>query len=196
MPAPSNDLPRLFESLKPNPEPEDNRRQAAARNAQSKWPLLKSVAPIAPPPGPALSEAEREHWHSATGTPALPSRDFASHSSPFTQALAQSLGKMSTWVPPAHPTTLSAPRESAPTQEPLPTQSPILNSTLPQDNVTEKPVASPPPTERPSSFLAEPPASAKNSLASVFSRIEGKTQPPPLPEPTKPSSFMSRIGKR
>lgn len=189
MPTPFSDLPKLFGSLKPSPESAQDHAEAAARQAQQKWPLLGSVAPEAPSATPELPEEERLRRH-APGSTIARARLAESPQPSFGQALALNLGKMATWAPPTSP---SPSASEAPPPSPPPIQA-IVAPPSPLDTILEKPA--PPSIERSQLFRAEDRSPAKGTLASIFNRIEGKTAPSTASDAPKPSSFMSRIGKR
>lgn len=214
MTKPADDLPALFRSLGPDDIGFQASAQAAAHEAAQRWPLFKAVPPQKPAVTPALTAQERQHWgsqeKSETGErkPAL--------SLPgLSDKLARSLDKMSGRVATdaktqnsAMPTEPEQPPVTPPRSllTPSPTKPPDSRSTLFSGSLKASPNV-----EADDSRLmlfatsaaklsaderAAPAApQADDSLASIFSRLEG-TENPVKKSIDKRSSFLSRLGKR
>lgn len=214
MTKPGDDLPALFRSLGPDDAGFQASTQAAAREAEQRWPLFKAVPPQKPPVTPALSAQERQHW-SSTEKSETSERKPALSLPGLSDKLARSLGKMSGRVAADAPAQNPARRiESEPppvtpppsvrTRPPItpPDSRSILFSDSPKasQNVEADdsrlglfatPAAKPSADER-AAPAAEP---VDDSLASIFSRLEEKEKPSNK-STDKRSSFLSRLGKR
>lgn len=213
MPHPGDDLSALFRSFGPDDANFQAATNAAAQEAEQRWPLFKAVSPRKSELTPALSAEEKQRWSSQekaeTGArkPAL--------SLPgLSDKLAKSLNKMSGRTTPDAPTPVArtAPHQRL-TESPQTTRqftqetpsknrgslfsrsSPAVPSVaLERDEglglfqkKSEDPVA----VHRDMSGSA----CADDSLASVFSRLEGKNDV--VNKPTnRRSSFSGRLGKR
>lgn len=213
MPHPRDDLSALFRSLGSDDADFQATTNAAAQEAEQRWPLLTAVSPRKPELTPPLTAQEKQRWSSQekaeTGErkPAL--------SLPgFSDKLASSLNKMSGRAMPVAPTSVArtAPHQLL-TEPPQPARqftqeapsdnrgslfsrlSPAVPSiALERDEVLglfqKKP-------EEPVAVRRDVSGSARvdDSLANVFSRLEGKTDVADKPA-NRPSSFLGRLGKR
>ena len=212
MPKPTDDLSALFRSL----EPDDSSFQAtethAAPEAAQRGSLFQAVSPRKPETTPTLSVQERQrrsHQEQHEGGERKPALSLPG----LNDKMARSLGKMSGRtadapvknpvkrtepdVPPVAPPCSS---RSVPQMTTMETESPLFIAT---------PKASPTfESQRSGSVLfgsvaggsvapgrvASETAQADDSLAGIFSRLEGK--PETISKPTdKKSSFLRRLGK-
>lgn len=213
MPHPGDDLSALFRSLGPDDANFQATTNAAAQEAEQRWPLFKAVSPRKPEATPALTAQEKQRWSSQekaeTGErkPALTLPGLS-------DKLARSLSKMSGRTMPGAPKPvartaphqrLTEPPQTAcqSTQEtpsekrgsPFSRSSPAVPSAvLERDGVLglfQKKLEEPVAVHRDMSGSAR----ADDSLASVFSRLEGKNDVVNKSADRR-SSFLSRLGKR
>ena len=209
-----DDLPALFRSLAPDDSDFQATALAGAREAEQRWPLFKSASPQKPISTPALSAQERQHWRDQEKSQ-VGERKPALSMPGLGDKLAQSLGKMS-----GRTAADVAPKKSAQRAEPEkpPGEPPRSIRTLPQETPPEDRGAllPAPPTPKPNNEAASVGAGlfnktaiepttierhapdamrADNSLASIFSRLEGKEEPINKPI-NRRSSFLSRLAKR
>lgn len=202
----------LFRSLRPDDANFQASANAAAREAELRWPLFKAVSPRKPEPTPALSAQDRLRW-SNQERPDAEERKPALSLPGVSNKLAKSLSKMSgrtAATAAAKPTVRSEqikPLEEPPRSPPKATKKapaedrrPLFSRTstagrsdqaenyglgLSGNQAETAPVAIEP----------EQPAAARgnDSLASIFSRLEGKEKVAGKPA-GKRASFLGRLG--
>ncbi len=219
MTKPGEDLPTLFRSLGPDDAGFQARALAAAREAEQRWPLFKAIAPQKPPVTPALSDQDRQHWISQEKSEAggrKPALSMPALSLPgLSDKLARGLDKMSGRVAADAPAQTPARQiEPAPppaalpisVEAPSPIAQPdghsILLSGSPKtgENIEASDsglglLATPavePETVEPAAPAAP---RAKDPLAGIFSRLQGKEKPTKNSIATR-SSVLSRLDKR
>lgn len=211
----------LFRSLRPDDAKFQAGTASAAREAELRWPLFKTISPKKPEPTPALSADERRRW-SNQERPNIEERKPALSVPGVSSKLAKSLSRMAPRPAPAvavvAETSVAAP----------PRRKPVTDSARIAPNLAQKP----PERERAGLFsrtaAANPveevqeedydeeaveiqgrqgvaaeaemptPAPAGNSLASLFKRLEKdeKIEKVIAKPVRRQSSFMGRIGKR
>lgn len=214
MPKHHSEMAGLFRSLQPDDSGIQAAEQAAAHDAEERWPLFKAMSPGAPAATPALSDDDRARWRNQP----LPDRaePRGGLSLPgLGHKLADGLARMSqrgagttlaaAALPPVPekkrpPAPASAvPRAAPPAPAdrgkrlpaaPVASASPKTLASAP--GFLKAAAASPaggPPRER------SIPADNGDSLAEIFSRLEGKKNDARTPK-SKHSSFLSRLGRR
>ncbi len=207
-----NDLPGLFRSLKPDKADLQNDAAMSAKAAEQKWPLLRNMSPNIGELPPALSADDRLSWTNTDGAAKSATRKPALSLPGLGEKMAKSLERMSTKVANVVPPHTATRAESQPPRAEAPApgerkQPPSKANATPIDLVAAPFAAlnmkldSPAPASgNLTSSLDVPsdktePAQAENSLAQVFSRLEGKKNSAKRP-PVKSASFMGRLGKR
>lgn len=213
----------LFRSLRPDDAKFQAGTASAAREAELRWPLFKTISPKKPEPTPALSADERRRW-SNQERPSIEERKPALSVPGVSSKLAKSLSRM---APRPAPAPAVAAVAEAPVAAPL-RRKPVSESV----RITPNPTQKPPERERAGPFSrmvaanpveevqeedyeaqavetqgrqgvaakAEMPALAPagNSLVSLFKRLEKdeKIEKVIAKPARRQSSFMGRIGKR
>lgn len=214
MSQPPDKLSGLFRSLRPDDANFRASLNAAAHQAEERWPLLKAISPKKPALTPTLSAEERQHWSSQEQVGSRERKPALSLPG-LGDKLTQSLNKMggrTKVIPAASPAPEPAapqpsPRAAARHMEPLPTEAPKERPGLlfSRPKVVEPSVM--PTPEGLGLFgkkTAEPAVSeplmthvtaADDSLASIFSRL---IEPEKVADKAavKRPSFLSRLGKK
>ena len=203
----------LFRSLRPDNANFQASTTAAAREAELRWPLFKAVSPRKPEPTPALSAQDRLRW-SNQERPDTEERKPALSLPGVSNKLAKSLSKMSgrtAATTAARPTVRSEqiePAEEPPRSPPKAAKKapaedrrPLFSraSTADRSDQAEdyslglsgKQTETAPPV----AIEPEQPTAARgnDSLASIFSRLEGKEKVAGKPA-GKRASFLGRLG--
>ncbi len=197
-------LPSLFRSLKPQPEAPSATAMAAAHITQQKWPIFKSIKTTQVHTPPPLSETERRHWK----IPDTPQPEIVEPLvSAGTQAQSLADGLRAMVLPPMEHEAEETPRKpsvvQAPPSHPVARVETVSTSVAvePPQSVSE--ANSPPKLDLPPLKVLDsspnvPKASSAtgdDALAQVFKRLRGDKQSQPCVE-RKPSTFLSRLGKR
>jgi hypothetical protein len=204
----STDLSALFRSLGPDDSSFQASEATAARQSTQRWPLFQAVSPKKPDSTPTLTTQERQRWSPQEQHELGESKPALSLPG-LSDKMAMSLGKMSgrTVVAPAKNLAKRAPLtaqdespRSAPMASPVETRSawlPVSTQARQSTSVEHKSQApglglfgSPLAPGRVSSKATQ----AGDSLASVFSRLEGKPEAVNKMN-NKKSSFLNRLGK-
>ena len=212
MSKPADDLSALFRSLRPDDTSFQSAETVAVREAAQRWPLFQAVSPRKPATTPMLSAQERQRW-SHQDQVAAGERKPALSLPGLSDKISRSLGKMSgravdapirspaRRAEPDTPPVASRSQRSAPqvtTQasrsasfSATPTAVQNLESEGSDLGLFRSAVGGPKAAKHAASAVAP----ADDSLAGVFSRLEGTPQE--LHTPTdKKSSFLNRLGKR
>ncbi len=172
----------LFRSLRPDDENFQASASAAAREAEQRWPLFKAVSPKKLAPTPVLSAQERTIW-SNQEKPSKPERKPALSVPGVSNKMAMNLNKMGgrSTAPALARSPVRAEREN-PAQEQSPEgRSLLFSKAVPIDLIEEPQV--------------QPPTRSDDSLAKLFSRLEGKEKVLEKPD-SKRASFLGRLGRR
>ncbi len=203
----------LFRSLRPDDASFQASTAAAAREAEQRWPLFKTISPKKPAPTPALSIEERHHW-SSDDRPSTEERKRALSVPGVSNKLAKSLSRMVTRPLPAateQPSPLPAKRSLAGEAEGTSPKLVQKISGRDRDGLFAK-AASAIPTrqghesvKQPFGRIASPTAApgaempvttpADNSLSSIFKRLEKGEKAVAKPV-RRQSTLMGRLGKR
>jgi hypothetical protein len=208
----STDLSVLFRSLGPDDSSFQASEATAARQSTQRWPLFQAVSPKKPDSTPTLTTQERQRW-SPQEQHELGESKPALSLPVLSDKMAMSLGKMSgrTVVAPvknlakrAPLTAQDEPRRSAPMASPVETRSAWLPaSTQARQSTSVEHKSQAPGLGLFGSVAGHPLApgrvpseaiQAGDSLASVFSRLEGKPETVNKMN-NKKSSFLNRLGK-
>lgn len=212
-----DDLPALFRSLRPDKSDLLKDATLSAKEAEQKWPLLRNVSPKNHDLPPALTDEERQNWNTSGGMPKVTAPKQALSLPGMGEKIAKSLERMS-----ARTANVATPVEAVPAESRPPEVAPLA-ATVRKPSPKKRPqlTAPSPPIEpahfpftthsaptgdlacAPDTLAATPsekpkqsnPARAEDSLAQVFSRLEGKSKPTKKP-PAKPASFLGRLGRR
>lgn len=216
---PGDDLPTLFRSLGPDDAGFQARALAAAREAEQRWPLFKAMAPQKPPATPALSAQDRLRWiqqEKSESSGRKPALTMPALSLPgLSDKLAKGLDKMAARVATGAPA-----QEPARQIEPAPPPAALPSSIEATSPITQPDSLGAPPPDSPKisenveandaglglfatpaiKLEAEEPAApaaaqAKDSLAGIFSRLQGKEKPIKNSIDIR-SSILSRLDKR
>lgn len=208
-----DDLPALFRSLKPDKADLQNDAAMSAKAAEQKWPLLRNMLPNIGELPPALTVDERLRWNSTDGAAKKNATRKPALSLPgLGEKMAKSLERMSTRVANVAPphTATRAESQTACAEAPAPGErkpppskastTPIALVAAPFAALNMKLDDPAPASGNLTSSLnvnsdKTEPAQAEDSLAQVFSRLEGKKNSAKRP-PVKSASFMGRLGKR
>lgn len=215
MPTFEDALPALFGSLRPDKSKLLGDVELAAKEAEQKWPLLRNVSPKSREMPPALSDEERQNWNAVAST--------AKHTAPkpalslpgVGEKIAKGLEKFS-----AKSSGVAAPKPTSQVESrsldastlagvdrrpstkktdataPLPfepTRFPFSAPVTPGDAASIPDIASAPSSAKPENAQA---THTHESLAQVFSRLEGKKRKPAQRPAAKSASFLGRLGKR
>lgn len=212
MPKPGDTLPTLFRSLGPDDANFQATMDAAAQEAEQRWPLFRAVSPKKPELTPTLSAQERMHWSSLEKPSVGESRPALSLPG-LSDKLAMSLGKLSaqTSAEVARLTSQRSPEKQS--SEPQhSTQTPsqkapadCRSSLFPRQQAVDQKVevkadilglfnkiAAKPVVSKPDLPGA---ARSDDSLANIFSRLEPKETVVSKPAERR-SSFLDRLGRR
>lgn len=202
MSQPADKLSGLFRSLRPDDANFQASLNAAAHQAEERWPLLKAISPQKPALTPALSTEERQRW-SHQEQPGARERKPALSLPGLGDKLTQSLSKMggrSTVV-------TAAPLFAEPVEPPPLWRAPAKRMEVPPPEMPRELAStlfSRPPTVE-SNVVAQEPAAperlmtrvvaADDSLASIFSRLAEPEEAVSKALVKRPS-FLSRLGKK
>ncbi|MFZ4478515.1 MAG: hypothetical protein ACOYNZ_01335 [Rhodoferax sp.] len=203
----------LFRSLRPDDASFQASTVAAAREAELRWPLFKTLSPKKAEPTPALSAEERRHW-SVQERPSSEERKPVLSVPGVSNKLAKSLSKMALRPAPAvAEKPVKPPHRSMPASESV-RSSPSLTQNTPERD--RSPLFAETVASRASEDIEEhseeplrmsnaqrstaetdmaAPVSSATSLASLFKRLEGEEKVDAKPVRRK-SSFLGRLGKR
>lgn len=216
MPTFEDALPALFGSLRPDKSKLLSDAALSAKEAEQKWPLLRSASPKGREQLPPLSSEERQNWSATTSAvkheapkPALSvpgmgekmARGLEKLSSKKTKSVASAnIGAQAETQPMDVSSSASTAQVMAPKSRKVPTPPPVDPSQVPFTQANPLTANSVPvPASKPaltSTTLEQPKqATGEESLAQVFSRLEKRSKPPQKP-PAKPTSFLGRLGKR
>lgn len=216
MPKPTSEFMSLFRSIKPDDTDFQTIKSATADEAAQRWPLFKALPPEKPEPTPPLSEQDRARWDNQE-TPGIRVRQSALSVPTTTPDMAASLKRMagiqpspktaSAHVPPIVSTKINHKSKKLPSSAPTPTltqptaqhlTSEVVPTNLSSDiveSVHDKLLKGHGALSQ-APVIAQPePMTSTNSLASIFSRLEGKNETCAKPS-TPISSFFGRLGRR
>ena len=221
MPKSADDLSALFRSLGPDDSSFQATETAAARDAEQRWPLFQAVSPSKSAITPTLSAEERESWaqqEKQVGGERKPALSLPG----LSEKLAKSLGRMagpksdsdapvknlakrtqpSPSPPPPPPPVIprvseaSAPKKKTTSARSKPAPNLLMPALEPDGHASVLDVvnsaASEPTAPSPVSLK---PKLSDDSLASIFSRLEEKSETISKTSDKK-SSFLTRLGKR
>ena len=213
MSQPPDKLSGLFRSLRPDDANFQASLNAAAHQAEERWPLLKAIAPKKPALTPTLSAEERQHWSSQEQVGSRerkPALSLPGLGDKLTQSLNKMAGRTKV-IPAASPAPdptepQPSPRTAVRQIEPPPAEAPRERPGLFSRSTVVEPSVMPAP-EGLGLFgrkTAEPTApeplpshvtAADDSLASIFSRL---VEPEKVADKAalKRPSFLSRLGKK
>ncbi len=183
----------LFRSLKPDEESVQVSASAAAREAEQRWPLFKAVSPRKQEPTPVLSPQERVLWGKQE-RPNGQARKPALSVPGVSNKLAASLNRMGGRA--AQGAVASAPLRAE-------RESPLQDSMRGATKFAAEPTAGGRGLPFSKAHASEPVEEAEmtgaidsdDSLANLFSRLEGKEQSVGKPAGKRPS-FLGRLGRR
>lgn len=216
MPNPTSEFVSLFRSIKPDDTDFQTSKSVAANEAAQRWPLFKAMLPEKPEPTPPLSEQERARWDSQGASGArlhksvlsVPTTSFDMASSLHRMAGVKQIPDAAATLVAAQ-TSIKSANKSKEMSSPAPPPPPDLQrsdhrtsevgATNPKIDNQKSARSGPfeghwPRSQAPTTVIDEPVAS-KNSLASIFSRLEGKRET--LAKPSTPiASFFDRLGRR
>lgn len=213
MPKHHSEMSGLFRSLQPDDSGIQAAEQAAAHDAEERWPLFKAISPGAPPATPALSDDDRARWRNQPPPDSAEQRGALSLPG-LGHKLADGLARMSqrgagttlaaATLPPVPekkrpPAPASAVSRAAP---PAPVNSGKRLSPAPVASASPKTLTTAPGFFKAASSPAggppretSIPADKGDSLAEIFGRLEGPKNNASTAK-NKHSSFLSRLGRR
>jgi hypothetical protein len=213
MPTFEEALPALFGSLRPDKSKLLSDAVLSAKEAEQKWPLLRGVSPNNHEQPPALSDEERQNWNT-TGNLAIHNAPKPALSLPgMGEKIAKGLENFSvlpsnavspkitatvekrSLTPGAHSSSIADHKTSAKATSAFvaPSTFPFIHAKTQATNT----LAVPDIPINPASTTSEKskPTTARESLAEIFSRLEGKKRPKQR-SPSASASFLGRLGKR
>lgn len=224
MSKPSDDLSALFRSLRPDETTFQESTNTVARDAEQRWPLFKAVAPVKPQETPALSALERQRWANQE-QPQVGGRKPALSLPGLSDKMSKGLDKMSVRavnntaaVKPAIRREPEKPLVERAAERSRSVRAASSQQTSPPENraftagrsISAEPgvvvggtgmgaLAKKPAVLASTSVVPERDLSVTgrgdDSLKSIFSRLESKSEIAPKPAGNR-SSFLDRLGKR
>lgn len=217
------DPPPPFRSLGADNSKSQANAQTAARAAQDRWPLFKTLAPASPAPVPPMEMADKRHWERAGGADQrVPRRTLSVPD--LAEAMARGLGRMG--MPgqgnagrqpgqdapersgmPALMAAQSAAQSAAPSARPDPAERTHLPAqrAQPEEKRDARPAtaapkgmfahfAPPAQVDTDEDAGLSPPPQADRSLSAIFARLKHQ-QTPPGPIPATPPSRAAFLSR-